>query len=148
MDADLDRHVRRQPTQRADGRGDVRLRVGDGLVEQHQLQAAAQALVQVMDLAAQVRDRAQHAQRGLVDAAALGREREAAASTPAQAHAEPRFQVLDMAADRRAADVQLEFRGREAAAVHHGAEHAQQPQVDVRDLSGEWFFHKVSLSGN
>ena len=34
--------------------------------------------------------------------------------------------------------------GSEAAAVHHGAEHAQQPQVDVRDLSGEWLFHKVS----
>jgi len=54
-------------------------------------------------------------------------------SVSAQPHAEPLLQRGDVAADRGRAEVEVRLRRREALAVDHGGEDAEQPQIGVRD---------------
>jgi hypothetical protein len=57
------------------------------------------------------------------------------------------FQVLDMPADRRGADVELQLGRGHAAAVHHGLEHAQQAQVHVAELpQAAWLFTCINCN--
>ncbi len=132
-----------QSTQFADRSRDPRFRVGRRLVEQRQLQGATQALVQVIDLAAQIRDRAEHPQRGLVDLRTLGGQCKAAAPASAQAHAESCLEILDVAADGRATDIELQFGRREAATFDHGPKHPQQSQVEVAHLGQYRSLHRM-----
>jgi hypothetical protein len=129
--ADLGRHL----GEARDRLADARLRIGRGLVEQRHLELAAHAVVDVVDAAAEGIDRSQQPQRLVVDALALGREREAGPAAPAQHQAEPGLEVLHVAAHRRGADVELELGRRHAAAVDHALEHLEQAQVHVAELA-------------
>ncbi|MNS98124.1 hypothetical protein D3C72_1324810 [compost metagenome] len=88
----------------------------------------------VVDAAAKGIDRGQQAQRLVVHALALGRERKAGPAAPAQHQAQAGFQVFHVATHGGGADVQLQLGGRHAAAVDHALEHLEQAQVHVAEL--------------
>ena len=127
--------LRRLVVQNADRLGNARLRIAHGLVEQRHVQRAGQPAMDVVHLAQEAFHATEQLQGGLVDAMAFGREREARAPAPAQRQAQALLQVLHMAAQRGAADVQLQLGSRHAAALDHGLEHAQQAQVHVAQLA-------------
>ena len=76
-----------------------------------------------VDAAAKALDRGEQALGFVVHALAFGGDRETRAATSAQDQAQPGLQVLDVAADSGDADVELEFGGRQAAAVDKALEH-------------------------
>ncbi len=76
-------------------------------------------------------------QTGTVDVTSLVRELETDPATATQAHAQPDLQVLDIAAYRGQAHLQLGLRRCKSAAAGDGAEHTQSPDIAVTDLNGE-----------
>ena len=131
----LQRHLGRALHKQGYRLGDMAGRVAHGFVEHRHMQLAAHALVDFVHPAAKrVGGRQELAGLG-VNLLAFGRERKACAPTPAQHQAQAGFQVFDMAAHRGGANIEFELRRRHAAAVRHGAKHAQQAQVHVADLA-------------
>ena len=128
-------HVGRRAREGIDGGVDARGRVAGRLVEQRHRQRAAHALVYVVHPGAKAVHRGQQAQRLVVHALALGRQRKARAPAPAQREAQARFQILDVPADGAGADVQLQLGRRQAATLDHRLEDLQQAQVHVADLA-------------
>jgi hypothetical protein len=121
----------------------VRRGVGGGLVEHGDVQLPAHAPVDLVHAVAKRVGAGQKAQRFIVDLLAFGSERKPGAATPAQREAEPRFQILHMAAHGGGADVQLELGRGHAAAIDHRLEDAQQAQVHVGQLAQ----HGAALGG-
>ena len=83
--------------------------------------------------------------RGL--SALLGDNVEAGPAAAAQHQAQARLQVLDVAADRRGADVEFQLGRRHAAALHHAAKDLEQAQVHVVELAqhgARLYFHRSS----
>ena len=113
----------------------VRLRVAHRLVKHRHLQLPAHALVDLVHAAAKSVGRRQQL-RGLgVDFLSLGRERKARAAPAAQHQPQAGFQVFDVAAHGRRANIEFEFGRRHAAAIGHGAKHAQEAQIHVAELA-------------
>ncbi|MNZ73093.1 hypothetical protein D3C78_914940 [compost metagenome] len=133
--ADIDAYPRAALLQCTQGMGDAHLRQGHQVVDDADVQLAAQVPVQVVDLGAEALQRRQQRLGGAVHLAALVGQGEAGAAALAQAHAQALFQVAHVQADRRAADAQGAFRGGEAAALDDGLEDAQQADFEVADLA-------------
>ena len=126
---------------------DVAGGVGGGLVEDGDRQRAGQALIDVIDVVLVVLQRRHHFFRGAVELRALVGEGEATAAAATEGEAEAGLQILDVARDGGAVDVQLQFRGGEAAAGDHGAEHPQQAQVIVGNGAQQGFAGHGCASG-
>ena len=118
----------------ADGGGQATGRVGQGIVDDADLQFADQAAAQRAGAGAELLEGAEELQAGLVDGAALVGEAEADPAALAEAHAQPRLEVGEQRADARRAEIELGLGGREAAGLDDGQEHAQQLDVGVGEL--------------
>ena len=123
----------------SDGFGNVAGRVASGFVEHRHLQLPAHALVDFVHAAAECVSRSQQLGGLGIDFFALSGERKAGPSATAQGQAEAGFQVLDVAAHRGRADVELKLGGGHAPAIDHRLEDAQQAQIHVADLAENGF---------
>ena len=131
----VQRHVTRALGEQRYRLRNVRLRVAHRLVKHRHLQLPAHALVDLVHAAAKSVGRRQQL-RGLgVDFLPLRRERKARAAPAAQYQAQAGFQVFDVAAHGRRANIEFEFGRRHAAAIGHGAKHAQKAQIHVAELA-------------
>ena len=133
--ADVDPHLRSLPLERAESVGDAHLRQGHQVVDDADVEFAAQVLVQVVDLGAEPLQRRQQGLGRAIDLAALVGQGEAGAAALAQAHAQALLQVAHVQADRRAAEAESALRGGETAALDDGLEDAQQADIEIADLA-------------
>ena len=131
----IQRHIRGLAAEQRNRLRDVRGRVAGRLVKHGHMQSAPHALVDFIHSAAKSVGRRKQGRGLRIDFLPFRRQRKSAPTTAAQGQAQPGFQILDVAAHGGGADVQFQFRRRHAAAIHHGAEHAQQAQVHVADLA-------------
>ncbi|MNR25281.1 hypothetical protein D3C85_1424210 [compost metagenome] len=91
--------------------------------------------MQLVDLAAEAFDGGQQTLAGVQHLAPFVGQRKTGAAALAQTDAEALFQIAHVQADRRAADAEHAFRRREAAALGHGLEQAQQADIEIADLA-------------
>jgi hypothetical protein len=119
--------------------GQVHVRLGDQIVDDADVQLAAQLVVQLVYFGAEFLDGRQHGLAGVQHGAAFVGERKTGPATLAQADAQPLFQIAHVQADGGAADAQHAFSGGKAAAFDDGFEQAQQADIKIADL-GEGFF--------
>ncbi len=104
------------------------------MVEYRHVQLPAHALVHLVHPAPERLGGRQQVDRFLIDQQPLVGNRKTLAPALAQRQAQPLLQILDVLADGRQADIQLQFGGAHAAAVDHGLEYPQQTQIHIRQL--------------
>jgi hypothetical protein len=127
------------------GARDRRVGVGDGGVDDPQVELAADVLLEHVGVHAEIFHRREQALGGFVDRHALLGQAKTAASALAELDPEPGFQMGHLFADGRLAGVQRRLRGREAAAADNGGKHPEQLQVDIMQLN-HWDLPRVDAS--
>ncbi len=123
----IERHVGCAIAEQRNRPADVGGRIAGGLVKHRHMQLPAQTPVDFIDADPECLGRGQQTQRFGVYLLALGGQRKAATSAPAQGQAEPHLEIFDVPTDGGGTDIEFELGRRHAAAVDHGLEHAQQP---------------------
>ena len=113
----------------------MRCGVAGRLVKNRNVQLAAHALVDFVHAAAKSVHPGQQTQRLGIDLFTLRGQRKAGPAASTQGEPQAGFQVLDMAAHRRDADVELQLGRGHAAALGHTFEHAQQANVHIAQLA-------------
>src|SRR5580658_540584 len=119
-----------------DGR-DRQVLVGNQRIDDAELEGSGQFEMDAANIGFETLKIGQQLEAGRIDLPSLVGQRKSHPPAPAQPHAQPSFQVFDVAADRRQTQLQFRFRRREAAAPGHGAEDAEQPDIAIADLAVE-----------
>ena len=130
-----ERHVRRGLAEQRNRLPDPCRRVAGGFVEHGHLQLAAHALVDFIHTCPEGVGGGKQLGGLRINLRPFRCERKAGAAPAAQTQTQAGFQVFDVPADRGCADVELQFSGRHPTAIDHSAEHPQQAQVHVTDLT-------------
>ena len=128
-------HLGCQLGKKGDRRAESGLRVAGRLVKDGNIELPAHAAVDFVDAGAKGVGTGQQTQGLGIDLLTFGCQGESRASAPAKGQAKPGFEVLDVATDSGAADIEFQLRRRHAAALDHALEHAQQADVHVTKLT-------------
>ncbi|MCY1525601.1 hypothetical protein D9M68_605850 [compost metagenome] len=133
-DVDVEVHVVPPRDEALGGGRQGRVRVGDGGVDDAEVEGAADVLLEHVGIHAEGFHRRQQALGRLVDGHALLGEAEAAAPALAELDPEARLQLGHLFADGGLADIEGGLCRGEAATANYGLENPQQFQVDVIEL--------------
>ena len=131
----VQRHLGCLPPEVPDRLADTGLGIGDRLVEQSDRQGAGEFGVHLLHVRAKRLDGSQQRNGTRVNPPAVRGQGEPRTAAATQHERQPLLQVLDVAADRRAANVELEFGGRQATALHHGLEDPEKPDLGIAHLA-------------
>ena len=134
-DVDVECHVGGQLIEAQDGVGDVAGRVGGGLVEHGDREIARHLVMNLIDLAAKIVEGGEQPEGRVIDVTSFIGQGKAAPAAAAEHHVQSGLQILEVAADGRAADVQLELGRRDPAGVDHRAKHPQQAHIHITQLA-------------
>ena len=122
-----------------DGVVDGRFRIGDGGIEQAEIERTGQLPAQARHLAGEIADDGEDALGRLIDDRPLVGELKADPAALAKLGAEALLELGHMIADRRGADIHLRLGGSVAAILHHRGEDLEQAKVLLSKIEHAYF---------